>query len=104
MRTIEKIKVNHEAIEMVQALYEDYRAKQDLLTMIFELHKNDTDGSVIDSKPFETYEKKFMKTKIKYDTAMKELQENYIPDQYKKGEYTFEVNFEEDTLDIKEND
>ena len=61
MRTIEKIKVNHEAIEIVQALYEDYRAKQDLLTMIFELHKNDTDGSVIDSKPFETYEKKFMK-------------------------------------------
>ena len=104
MRTIEKIKVNHEAIEMVQALYEDYRAKQDLLTMIFELHKNDTDSSVIDSKPFETYEKKFMKTKIKYDAAMKELQENYIPDQYKKGEYTFEVNFEEDTLDIKEND
>ena len=56
MKIVTKIPVNSEVIEMIQALYEDYRAKQDLLTMIFELHKTDEDGAVIDSKPFETYE------------------------------------------------
>ena len=102
MKIVTKIPVNSEVIEMIQALYEDYRAKQDLLTMIFELHKTDEDGAVIDSKPFETYEKKSMKAKIKYDTAMKTLQENYVPEDYRKSNYRFEVNFEDNTVDIED--
>ena len=99
---IEKVKVEHDVIEYVQALYEDYSAKADLITMIFEMHKNDDDDAVISSKPFETYEKKFMKAKIKYDQAMKELQENHVPEKYQVGSLRFEVNFEDDTLDIVE--
>lgn len=102
MKVIDKIEVEPSIIEMIQALYEDYRAKQDLLTMLFEIHKADEDSSVIESKPFETYEKKFMKTKIKYDTAMKELQKKYIPEKYQNSSYRFEVNFEENVLEIQE--
>lgn len=102
MKVIEKIEVKQEIIEMIQALYEDYRAKQDLLTMLFELHKTDEDDTLINSKNFEGYEKKFMKAKIAYDTAMKEIQAEYIPEHYKKTKYQFEVNFVDNTLDIQE--
>lgn len=99
-KIIEIIPVEEKIINYVQSIYEDYRAKQDLLTMIFEIHKNDEDDSIIDSKPFNSYEKKFMKVKIAYDAIMKELQEKYIPDKYKEGNYRFEVNFEDKVLEI----
>ena len=41
-----------------------------------------------------------MKVKIAYDAIMKELQEKYIPDKYKEGNYRFEVNFEDKVLEI----
>lgn len=97
---VEKIPVSKDIIDYLQSVYEDYKAKQDLITMIFEIHKNDEDDTIIDSKPFSSYEKKFMKIKIEYDTIMKELQENYIPEKYKKGNYRFEVNFGDGVLEI----
>ena len=99
-KNIDKISVEKDVINYLQSVYEDYRAKQDLITMIFEIHKNDEDDSIIDSKPFISYEKKFMKIKIEYDAIMKELQEKYIPEEYKKGNYRFEVNFEDGVLEI----
>lgn len=102
MKVIKKIDVGQGVIEMIQGLYEDYRAKQDLLTMLFELHKLDEDETLINSKNFEGYEKKFMKAKIAYDTAMKELQQTFIPEEFKQPKYQFEVNFIDNTLDIQE--
>ena len=70
-----QIKLNEDVVDYVQAAFEDYKAKQDLITMIFELHKYDEDYSIIESEPFKYYEKCFMKAKVKYDTIMKEIQE-----------------------------
>lgn len=97
---IKTIPLNDETLNYVQAAFEDYKAKQDLITMIFEIHKYDEDDSVIESKPFISYEKKFMKAKIKYDTIMKELQENYIPEEFKKDGNRFEVEFEDKVVNI----
>lgn len=97
---IKTIPLNDETLNYVQAAFEDYKAKQDLITMIFEIHKYDEDDSVIESKPFASYEKKFMKAKIKYDTIMKELQENYIPEEFKKDGNRFEVEFEDKVINI----
>ena len=97
---IKTIPLNNETLNYVQAAFEDYKAKQDLITMIFEIHKYDEDDSVIESKPFISYEKKFMKAKIKYDTIMKELQESYIPEDFKKDGNRFEINFENRRLEI----
>lgn len=99
-KIVKTITLEEDIINYVQSIYEDYRAKQDLITMIFELHKNDEDDSIIESKPFISYEKKFMKVKIEYDTIMKEIQKKYIPDDYKKDNYRFEINFENKRLEI----
>lgn len=97
---IKTIPLKEEILDYVQAAFEDYKAKQDLITMIFEIHKYDEDDSVIESVPFQSYEKRFMKTKIKYDTIMKELQEKYIPEEFKKDGNRFEVDFEDKVINI----
>ena len=99
-KIVKTITLEEDVINYIQSIYEDYRAKQDLITMIFELHKNDEDDSIIKSKPFISYEKKFMKAKIKYDTIMKELQENCIPEEFKKDGNRFEVEFEDKVINI----
>ena len=42
-KIVKTITLEEDIINYVQSIYEDYRAKQDLITMIFELHKNDED-------------------------------------------------------------
>ena len=64
-KIVKTITLEEDIINYVQSIYEDYRAKQDLITMIFELHKNDEDDSIIESKPFISYEKKFMQLQKK---------------------------------------
>ena len=52
--TIKKVKVEKDIIEYVQAAYEDYRAKQDLLAIMFDIHKFDQDDSLVKAVPFKT--------------------------------------------------
>ena len=99
-KIIASFPIDLEILDYIQAAYEDYRAKQDLLTMMFEIHKYDEDDSIIDSIPFQSYEKKFMKAKIKYDTIMKEVQTKYIPEEFKRDGYRFEINFEDKVIEI----
>ena len=91
---VELINVESELVDKLQALFEDYRAKQDLLTMIFELHKYDNDSAIIDSVPFRNYERRFGESKIAYETMIDLIRNNYIPSKYDSSEYNFEVDFE----------
>lgn len=93
------IELKQDMVDLIQAYYEDYRAKQDLITMIFELHKYDEDDSIINSVPFKGYEKKFVEAKVKYDTAMTEVRNNLIPQEYNSERYQFEIDF--DTREIR---
>lgn len=95
-----KKELNKDVVEYIQAAFEDYKAKQDLISMIFEIHKYDEDESIVESKPFAHYEKEFAKAKVKYDTAMQELRTLYIPEQFQSERYRFEVDFEENILGI----
>lgn len=100
MKEITRVECDKNLIEMVQAKFEDYKAKQDILTMLFELHKYDEDNTLIDSLPFKAYEKQFMESKIAYDQVMKIIQETIIPEEYKKDGYRFELDFEQDNIKI----
>ncbi len=98
---IEKsVKVDASVIEMIEGIYEDYAAKKDLIASMFEIHKSDEDDSFVESKPFLAYEKKFQKVKVAYDTAMTEIRDKYVPKEYQTGNYKFEVNFENNSIDI----
>lgn len=99
---VKTIPLEEETLNYIQALFEDYNAKRDLITMMFELHKFDDDYSIITSTPFKAYEKEFAKSKIMYDTAMQEIQERLIPDEFKSEKYNFEVKFDEQEIQIYE--
>ena len=47
MKEIARIECSKEVLDLAQAKFEDYRAKQDLLTALFEIHKYDEDDLVI---------------------------------------------------------
>lgn len=101
MKEITRIECDKNLMELAQARFEDYKAKQDLLTMLFELHKYDEDDTLINSLPFKSYEKQFMETKVAYDQVMKLIQETVIPEQYKKDGYRFELDFQQDNIKIE---
>ncbi len=95
-----EIKANHEILEYLEALYTEYRAKQDIIQSILDLHKFDEDASVINSVPFKAYEKEFGIGKVKYDKAMDEIRDQYIPKELQDAGCRFEVDFENDLIRV----
>lgn len=99
-KVLKRIKMQENDVNYIQALYEDYRAKQDLITMIFELHKFDETDTILCSVPFKSYEKQFAMAKVAYDEGMKIIQEKYITEEYQNSTYQFEINFNEKEMEI----
>lgn len=97
-KEVREIKVESEALETLEALFYDYRAKQDIINSVFELHKFDEDALVINSAPFKAYEKEFSRAKVKYDEAMKHIQETFIPQELRNARCRWEVNFDENKI------
>lgn len=95
-----EVKMKEEVIDKLEALYTEYRAKQDIINYIFDLHKFDEDDSIIKSSPFRSYEKEFTEIKVKYDEAMKMVSDEIVPKQYRDIGCTWEVDFNENLLKI----
>ena len=90
-----EIVADNEIIEVLESLYYDYRAKQDIINSVFDLHKYDDDTLVVESAPFKAYEKAFADAKVKYDNAMLEVQNIFIPGDLQERGCKWEVNFDE---------
>ena len=101
MKEVTRINCKKDIMDLAQARFEDYKAKQDLLTSLFEIHKYDEDDKLIESLPFKAYEKQFLETKIAYDQIMKIIQETIIPEKYKRDGYRFELDFEQGNIKIQ---
>lgn len=99
-KEIIEIKAEREVLEYLEALYTEYRAKQDIINSVFELRKFDEDAVVIGSTPFKVYEKEFGAAKIKYDKAMDEIRDKYIPQELQEAGCRFEVDFENDVIKV----
>lgn len=93
-----EIKVEKGILETLEALFYDYRAKQDIINSVFDLHKFDQDAYVISSVPFRTYEKAFAEAKVKYDAAMDMVRDTYIPQDLREAGCRWEVDFDESKL------
>lgn len=87
-------------LETLEALFYDYRAKQDIINSVFDLHKFDDDALVVSSAPFKAYEKAFAKAKVKYDEAMKKVQGAYIPQELREAGCKWEVDFDESKITV----
>lgn len=93
-----EIKVEKEMAETLEALFYDYRAKQDIINSVFDLHKYDDDALVVSSVPFKAYEKAFAEAKVKYDEAMDIIQDTYIPQELRDAGCRWEMDFSENKL------
>lgn len=95
-----KISLEEDTINMIRKYFEEYKARQDLITMLFELHKFDEDSALLDSKPFLAYEKKFAESKVAYDTMMEEIRNTFIPIEYQTDRHNFTVDFNDNCIYI----
>lgn len=98
-KTIE-MKMDQSVVDYLEGLYLDYRAKQDIINAVFDLHKFDIDSTVISSAPFQAYEKQFAECKCKYDEAMKEVQAQYIQSELQESGCRWEVDFSQSKMII----
>lgn len=99
METFE-VKVNEEVMNYLEAAYVEYRAKQDILNSIIDLHSYDDNDAVIHSKPFQSYEKQFAEAKFKYDTIMTEVQNSFIPEDVRDAGCRWEADFQNGVIKV----
>lgn len=99
-----EIKITEELSNYIERLYREYIGKKDIITSLFELHKNDADASIFESTPYKHYEKLFYESKIAYDTAMKEINDTIVPAECRNEMHRFEVDFENHIIRVHGND
>lgn len=94
-KKVMEIKVNEGELEYLEARYHEYRAKQDIINSIMEIHVFDDDATIINSEPFKAYEKAFAEAKYMYDHTMEEIQNKYIPEEVRNAGCKWEAKFNE---------
>lgn len=99
-KKIIEIKVKDSDVEFIEALFYEYRAKQDIINSIFDIHKFDDDPVIINSVPFKAYETQFGESKVKYDEGMKLIQDTYISKELQESGCKWEVDFTNNKLRI----
>ena len=102
MKEIKVIKMNENDVDLLNAAFQEYIAKKDIITSVLEIHAGDDDYSVVKSQAFTHYEKEFAKAKVYYDEMMKAMQEKYGPEDLQKSGFRWEVNFDEHKMIVSE--
>lgn len=97
---VKSIGITAEFRDFVEARYQEYQSYKDMIDTVFTNHKYDDDAGVINSVAFKEFFNDYREKKIEYDTTMHIIQRDYIPEKFKKDEYSFDVNFDELKIDI----
>lgn len=69
-----ELDLNQELVDYVQRLGYEVDGYAYIINNLFEMHKDDVDDSLIQSVPFQTYNKQFFEAKSKYEMAKVELE------------------------------
>lgn len=100
MKVITTIDINEETRDFVEARFQEYMSYKDMIDTVLGNHKDDEDGGVIQSEPFKEFFKEYRECKVKFDTAMDIIQREFIPEEYQKEKYRFEVDFDNKQIKI----
>lgn len=87
-------------LRKLEAVFSDMSSKEYLINSVFETHRFDTDGGVIDSKPFQAFLKQFAEVKYEFNMLMEEVKNRYVPKDAQDRGCTWEVKFEEEQVEI----
>ena len=95
-----KIKVNQETVDYLQRLHYEVESREDIIQRIIEAHALDEDASVISSAQFRKYQEELSELKAEYEIAKQEVTNQYIPDEVKKENASWQLDFQTSTLTI----
>lgn len=93
MKKIE-INVTQEMVNYLQRLNYEVFTREEIITKLIEMHKNDADDSLFISKPFLKYSEELSRVKAEYEMAKLEVEKLYVPEVlYGKHQYNWNVDF-----------
>ena len=100
MKKIEII-VAQEMVDYLQRLNYEVFTREEVITKLIEMHKNDTDDSLFTSKPFLKYSEELSRVRAEYEMAKLEAEKIYIPKElYGKHEYRWSVDFSTNVMTV----
>ena len=98
-----KINVTQEMIDYLQRLNFEIQTREEIITKLIEMHKDDSDDSLFVSKPFIKYSEELARVKAEYELAKVEVEKLYIPKVlYGAHQYNWNIDFatNEMTIDV----
>ena len=73
------IKIDEEAVNELQAKDVEAQTCKEIMMQILDLHKLDTDGSVMDSPVFKAYEQEVIAKRLAFEQAKDKMASENIP-------------------------
>ena len=98
-----KLNVTQEMVNYLQKLNFEVQTREEIVTKLLEMHKDDTDDSLFVSKPFVKYSEELARVKAEYELAKVEVEKLYIPKTlYGIHQYNWNIDFStnEMTIDV----
>lgn len=100
MKTI-KIDITQEMVNYLQRLNFEVETREEIITKLIEIHKNDIDDSLFTSKPFLKYSEELSRVKAEYEIAKLEVEKLYVPTElYGVHQYNWTINFQTNEMII----
>lgn len=96
MKMDNKIESNipQETIDYLQRLNYEVFTREEIITKLLEMHKDDEDDSLFTSKPFLKYSEELSRVKAEYEMAKLEAEKIYIPKElYGQHQYSWNIDF-----------
>jgi len=96
-----KISVTQDMVNYLQRLNYEVFTREEIITKLLEMHKDDTDDSLFISKPFLKYSEELSRVKAEYEMAKLEVEKLYVPEElYGKHQYNWSVDFTTNIMTI----
>lgn len=97
-----EINVTQETIDYLQRLNYEVLTREEIITKLLEMHKDDTDDSLFVSKPFLKYSEELSRVKAEYEMAKLEAEKIYIPKElYGQHQYNWNIDFSTNVMTIE---
>lgn len=101
MKKIE-INVPQEMVDYLQRLNYEVFTREEVITKLIEMHKNDIDDSLFTSKPFLKYSEELSRIKAEFELAKAEAEKLYVPKElYGKHLYNWTIDFSTNVMNIE---
>lgn len=98
-RTVEVV-IPVETSEALERCQYELNARESVIDRLFEKHKNDADGSIVESAPFKHFMTELATTKAEYEMLMDRVSKELVPEYLRDHTIQWTLDFLTHTLSI----